>query len=545
MTSFFERPGKTLIAVLIFYTLFLLVESGSWGVIETSEARYAEISRAMYSSGDWIHPRLMGIQHFHKPPVTYWITAIGYSIFGTNAFGARFFLCVSFLIQLILVYKISGHLFEDLKVGLLSAIVYSSLPIVLTSVRGLTTDSFLNSFILGSIASWLYWRVKGKPFWLYLVALCLGLAFLTKGPVALLIPVLFFIGFNRLFYPEKSGVYHHYILASISFVVVALGWFIFLVAEDRSFLNYFFFRHTVERLTEAKVFVRTQPFWYYFAFAPLLAIPWIVPLVKTLFIQTASRKSVTAKRIVIVWIVLPFIFFSLSSSKLVLYILPLYSGLALLIGYWIRQWPEKLASLSVMSIQVFMVILSIAFFLLPIFYPVVSISLVGRILVIGGVMAFILFSRKSAGDAIGKLLLSSIMLNAILIIISVMVFTGNELMVNSTRPLTMWMQENSLADRQIIVYNRLVPSLAFNLQKDIISVHDGNRNLDREVQFEKNEQWRKTLFLLDKVEDRQRLEAVLEKPSVLVYKGTIKPTSIWLTRNFSHQKRFDEWVILY
>jgi len=64
---------------------------GSWGLTDSSEARYAEIGKEMFINKDYINPTLLGIKHLHKPPVTYYLTALGYQIFGVHEFAARFF----------------------------------------------------------------------------------------------------------------------------------------------------------------------------------------------------------------------------------------------------------------------------------------------------------------------------------------------------------------------------------------------------------------------------------------------------------------------
>ena len=108
---------------------------GSWGVLESSEARYAEISREMLNSGDLLHPRLLGIFHFHTPPLTYIITALGLKLFGINPFGARFFLMIAFLIQIYMVYRIAKIIFggssKPLYAAIISAANFSDMPLPL------------------------------------------------------------------------------------------------------------------------------------------------------------------------------------------------------------------------------------------------------------------------------------------------------------------------------------------------------------------------------------------------------------------------------
>lgn len=78
--------------ILLVIFIFLNIGLGSWGLAETSEARYAEISREMALSGDYIHPTLLGIQHYHKPPGTYYITELDIKSLGLMNLGPVFFL---------------------------------------------------------------------------------------------------------------------------------------------------------------------------------------------------------------------------------------------------------------------------------------------------------------------------------------------------------------------------------------------------------------------------------------------------------------------
>src|SRR6187402_2130103 len=179
-------PVYLLLIVIFIVSLFQL---GSWGLTETSEARYAQIAKEMFETGDFIHPKKMGISHYHKPPLTYYITALGYAIFGINEFGARFFLSVALLVQLILIYKTSQLLFNDKKTSLLSVVLYFSTPLVLASVRNLTTDAYLNTFVMMAIYFWIRYLDQKKFFFLFYISLSLG--FFTKGPLVL-IPVFIF-----------------------------------------------------------------------------------------------------------------------------------------------------------------------------------------------------------------------------------------------------------------------------------------------------------------------------------------------------------------
>src|SRR4051812_5513543 len=116
---------RLFLLMLVYFAVVSFAGIGSWGVIETSEARYAEISREMADSNDWLHPTLLDVHHYHKPPLTYWITAIGLKVFGVNGVGVRFFLQVAFLVQIYLVYRIGSMILHNDNAGLLSSVIYA------------------------------------------------------------------------------------------------------------------------------------------------------------------------------------------------------------------------------------------------------------------------------------------------------------------------------------------------------------------------------------------------------------------------------------
>lgn len=241
------RSGRSLSWLLLILFLLLIYNLGGWGVIETSEARYAEISREMWQTGSWLHPRLLGIQHFHKPPITYNISALGIGIFGPDAFGARFFLQLSLLLQVGLVYLIGKIVLADKKQALVAAVVFLTMPVVLLAARNLTTDSFLTTFELAAIWAWLKYKNDAKAGWLYFFYLLLALAFLTKGPVGLIFPVLVAIGYKTTSASGSRTSAWHHLPALVLFLVVGASWYVYLMLQDSQFVDYFLFKHTIQR----------------------------------------------------------------------------------------------------------------------------------------------------------------------------------------------------------------------------------------------------------------------------------------------------------
>jgi 4-amino-4-deoxy-L-arabinose transferase len=545
MDQLFQRPLHSLSILLLYLAFISLISLGNWGVIESSEARYAEISREMLQSGDWMHPTLLGIKHYHKPPITYWITAFGYKLFGVNPFGARFFLVISFLSQVILIYSIARKLFANHYDGLVTAVIYSCFPIVLVSVRGLTTDSYLMTFVLAAIASWLHWKSTNQPFWLYVIALMLGLGFLTKGPVALIIPVLVMLGLKPFKAEARSYFTIHYILSFLFFLLVALSWFVALVIEDWYFFDYFLFRHTIERYAYAEVFKRVEPWWYYLVFAPLLALPWVMVFIFRIRETVNKSEYRIVKQILLFWIAIPFIFFSISSSKLVLYVLPLYAGVALAAGFWVNKLSQQQAGMVEKIVLAFTGLMGVS---LAVYFNLeeqVQLPWIMRLSPILFLIGLIIIRQVLRLSVQSKPLIYSLYLTGFLVVSSSILIRYNDLKFSSSQSLADWIKLRGFDNRPILVYNRMLPSLSFHLQKPIISLNDGSHNLNREIQFEKNEEWKNELFFLKDSVDTQRLAERLQEPSLLIVKNKIKDSSAWLYEYYNRKQVLGAWTIFF
>lgn len=96
-----------------------------------------------------------------------------------------------------------------------------------------------------------------------------------------------------------------------------------------------------------------------------------------------------------------------------------------------------------------------------------------------------------------------------------------------------------------MVYNRLLPSLSFHLQKQIVSLQDDNYNLNREVQFESDSTWKDNLFDLNNEADKIRLLSALQRPTVLIVNGKLKPSAEWIKDYFSKKQELGAWLIFY
>lgn len=538
---------KNNLLMLIFLSIgisALFINVGSYGPIETSDARYAEISREMYSSGDYIHPNFLNIHHYHKPPLTYQITALGYKLFGINTFGARFFLQISLIVQTVLIFLLSFALFKNRKSALYASLIYFCFPIVLASTRTLTTDAFLTTFVILSLYSWVRYRQLGMYRYLYLFSLALAFGMLTKGPVVFIVPISFIWGYNKIEEPKnKLGLHHLYAL--FLFVSVGFSWYMYLIIQDKNFFNYFVIRQTADRFSK-NVFHRYQPFWYFWFYAPLLGLPWsfLFP-----YLYKLNKKHITFKSYyftLLIGILIPLIFFSFSSSKMIFYILPTYSLFAILVAqlFYNYLYNEKRILLNKMmfsySLLIGLVFTSTLFFPQKMHIPQ-TISLFGIICI---VLSIWIYKTRIIDSDIKSVLLS--FLTSILLLVSSGYYLSSQdnSGLKSTKQVTDFIKINNLRNRGIIVYNSLMPSIAFALNKSIISINDGNSKLDREVVFEKDKTWKEYFIDMEQEEGIQYLKKILKQPSVLIiYKHKLKENRDWILSYYENKEIINKWTI--
>ena len=534
--------------VLLLGTCFvlLLLNAGSYGATETSDARYAEIAREMYHSGDYIHPSLLNIHHYHKPPLTYHITALGYFIWGVNTFGARFFLQLAIIIQALLVFLLGKELYNHNKTSLLATIIYLGFPIVLASSRNLTTDAYLNTFVLLSLWAWAKYR-KGKGYsFLYLYTFSLALGFLTKGPVVFIVPLIFTIFYTRLEKGNTSWSIHH-IGAWMIFLVIASSWFIILISENKNFVDYFLLKHTVKRFA-TNTFDRSKPFWYFIVFGIVAGFPWTISSLVLLFRKRTRMSAKGINFVIVATIGISILFFSLSSSKLILYILPIYPLFALLSANLLQKTGDgKIIKRLNNYILIFSFLISIAILLTPLFADKIEVP--GTVMIITiialGISVIVTYSKR-----ISPLWKSSIVMLALSMSL---IQANNEL--TSSNPdefetpdkIVEYINANNLERRNVYVYNSFLPSIAFALDKPIVSLNDGARHLKRDVQFEQNDSWKQFLVNLTVQQEFDSLKSRMSssKSILISHKRPVPEKRSSLLNYFSNQKYVGNWYIYY
>jgi len=330
------------IILLILIILFPLysINLGVNSLWDLDEGVYSEMSREMLLRDDFINTYFNYSPRFDKPPLVLWVTAFFYSIFGVSELTTRIGLVIFSFLNITVLYYFADLLFNRRTAIIASIILGTSFQYVIQS-RILYMDVPLTLFITASLILFYLGFNRDRKYYIFM-GISLALGTLVKGPIAIGLPgliVLFYIGPINLF---KEFKYSKTWLATLVYFIVALPWHILVyLNHGNQFLADYFGYHMITRFSTA-IETHGGP-WYYYIFILFLGIfpwsafiPWLFPMIKNSW-QTHKDKY----KLLISWILVIFIFFSIASTKLPGYILPTYPAFAILIAAW---WDKLLKS---------------------------------------------------------------------------------------------------------------------------------------------------------------------------------------------------------
>jgi len=338
--------------ILISGIIIFILGLGKTGLVDETPPLFAAAARAMSESGDWLTPKVNGMFRFDKPPLIYWLMGFFYSLPKNDIWdnlGTLSARLPSALGSLFLMLMIGDTLFcwpqkgdRQFLTPIVASLGFALSPLIIIWSRTAVSDALLTGTL--GISLLLFWRRmasdnndQGISAWVFL-----GLAILTKGPVAFVLTILTITSF--LFSQKDWKNLLSKINPKKGFLITILlssPWYILeLIKEGKPFWDNFFGYHNFQRYTSV-VNNHAEPFWFFFYIMILASLPFTPFLCQGMFkafkdFLKSSKEGCNVPDTLylysLCWLTSILIFFSLSATKLPSYWLPAIPAAAILIS---------------------------------------------------------------------------------------------------------------------------------------------------------------------------------------------------------------------
>jgi len=328
------RYWPWLAAIVLIVAAGLTFNLDGYPLLDPDEGRNAEVMREMASTNDFVLPHLNGLPYVDKPALYFVAGGLAMKVMGPHALAARLPSLLFTIATLIVVAWFARRLFGP-NATWPATVATAATPFTLAYSRTVIFDSALTLWTVVAVAGFYLAVERGTDTkeegggWRALSWAALGLGVLTKGPIALALPLTVAVPYAVW---RRRGRALVDPIAVLLFVAIVLPWVFAVSREVPGFLHHALVTETARRLTTTEL-GRTGPAWYFLVILPAATLPWsIVTLAGGWPLRRTPGPVDHRIVLLLLWISVPLLFFSLSQSKRPQYILPLVPAVGLLVG---------------------------------------------------------------------------------------------------------------------------------------------------------------------------------------------------------------------
>ena len=341
--------------VLFIAIIICFWQLGSTGLVDETPPLFAAAARAMSDTGDWLTPRVNGLNRFDKPPLVYWVMGLGYSLPSQSwwdplgTWSARF---PSAIATLLMMLGLSDTVMKypqpddarPRRTALIAALAFGLSPLVMIWSRIAVSDALLCGTL--GITLLLLWRRYANPAqepwstpWIVL-----GFAVLTKGPVAIALVVITLALFSYSLKDLKTIIERLKPFKGMFLTaLISLPWYLIeLKVEGKPFWDSFFGYHNFQRFTSV-VNSHSEPWWFFGVILVVASIPFtpflVLGLIRSLkeSLQIRNIEKIKAHNSLNLfassWLIAVLVLFTFAATKLPSYWLPAVPAAAIIIGH--------------------------------------------------------------------------------------------------------------------------------------------------------------------------------------------------------------------
>lgn len=348
----FTTDRKTFHLFMCVYILISLIGMYFTPLFDEDEGFFAEASRQMLASSDFVMINVNGEERYDKPALFFWINALSLKLFGINEFAVRLPSFTFFILTLILLFNFSKKYFQTSN-AYISVIIMTSIVQFQVLGRAAVSDNLLNLLVASALFSFYNFEQKNQQRSLFAMYTFAGLGLLTKGPIAFITifgVILFYLFITQNLKSLRRLLHPLYLLWTF---LIPLPWFYMAYKRSGEFLFYdFLIKHNIGRFTNTME-SHGGYFWYYIPVLFLAFLPFshlIIPAFKNLNFNKKNLFLAT-------WFFVPLILFSFSKTQLPHYISIGYFPLIILIS--------QVKSFNPLSFFLQILLLLILFTILP------------------------------------------------------------------------------------------------------------------------------------------------------------------------------------